>query len=136
MKSVYYILTTLISLLVMQQVSYSQTISFCEDIKPDGQMIRPNIAFTIARGGGTIKMLVNLKIKVNGVKVVYKVYRLDDKGKKYPDQTINDIVKPEWLWFYTDLFLRSAGNYLVELYLDGSNNILASGKVRILEDKE
>ena len=99
-------------------------------------MIRPNIAFTIARGGGTIKMLVNLKMKVNAAKVVYKVYRLDDKGNKYLDQTIKDNVKPEWLWFYTDLFVRSAGNYLVELFQDGSDKILATGNVRIIQEKE
>ena len=132
MKYAIYILSIALFLLLSGRTTFAQTIAFAEDIKPDGQMIGQNASFTIAKGGGTIKMLVTLKGKVNSTKVVYKVYRLDAKGNKYLDQTINDNVERQWLWFFTELFIRSPGIYLVELYSEGKKTVIASGKVKII----
>lgn len=112
--------------------SKAQKISFATDVKPNGEMVGQNTRFYIPKGGGDIKMLVNIQHKINSDTAIYKVYRLSAKGDKYLDQTIKDPIKPDWYWFYTDLYIRSQGKYLVEVYGRGSDKLEASGEVQML----
>jgi hypothetical protein len=122
--------------LVYENTCRAQTVSFCADIKENGEMIKPASTFAVTKKGGAIKMLVNLEHKVNADKIVYKVFKVSKQGDQTPEATIEDEVKPEWLWFYHDLFIRSAGNYMVYVYINGAPEIIASGMVHIIAAKE
>jgi hypothetical protein len=114
----------------------AQTISFCKSVKENGEMVSPSPTFGIPKQGGVIYMLVNLEKKVDAEKIVYKVFKVSNEGDQTLDQTLNDIVKPEWLWFDHELIIRSPGNYIVYVYKDGSLESLASGMVHVIMAKK
>jgi hypothetical protein len=114
----------------------AQVVSFCADVKESGEMVNPATTFAVTKKGGNIKMVVTLDHAVQGKKVVYKVFKVNDKGDQTAEATIEDEVMPDWMWFYHDLLIRSPGNYMVYVYVDGSTEILASGLVHIIPAKE
>ena len=133
MKKVVLILVLSISGLFISQKSKAQTISFCESVKEDGQMVNPSSTYAITKKGGVINMLVTLDHKVDADKIVYKIFRVSDKGDQTLDQVINDNnVTPDWMWFYHELVIRSPGNYMVYVYPEGSTKALATGMVHIV----
>src|SRR6185437_5746984 len=107
-------------------VAKAQTVYFARDVKPSGEMVGQNIKFYFPKGESDLKMLVKLANPVNTDTVIYKVYRLA-KGEKYLDQSTKDVVKPDWYWFPEDFLIRSQGKFLVEIYRQGSDKVIATG---------
>jgi len=118
------------------ETAQAQIVSFCESVLDDGQMVNQSNTFAITQKGGTIHMLITLEDKVGVSKVIYKVFRVSDKGDQYIDQSLEDIVDPKWMWFHHELIIRSPGNYMVYVYPENSTKILASGLVHIISAKE
>jgi hypothetical protein len=135
MKKIILILSLIVSSLFISKNCIAQMISFCESVKEDGQMVNPSSTYAMTKNGGIMSMLVTLDHKVGSEKIVYKVFRVSDKGDQTLDQTINDNVTPDWMWFYHELIIRSPGNYIVYVYPEGSTKVLASGLVHLIPAK-
>jgi hypothetical protein len=131
-----HVISILILLMAGTYTAKAQTVTFCADVKENGEMVNPATTFAVTKKGGTIKMVVTLDHKVQASKVVYKIFKVTKDGDQVPEAVIEDEVTPDWLWFYHDLMIRSPGNFIVFVYLDGSTEILASGMVHIIPAKE
>lgn len=111
-------------------LSYSQSITFCEDVSQKGDPVTPSSVFNISAKGGYLKFLVNLPYRIGTYSISYDIFRVDDDGYETYDNTIYQDVEPSWTWFWKEVTFYSAGRYNVYVY-DGDRNFLTSGTVRI-----
>ena len=120
-----------ILLFVVNELSYSQTLQFCEKVSDNGTAVNPKTLFTIDKSkGGTIKFLVKLPFSVGTDKVTYELYTVDGSGAESFIRSISQDVGTDWLWFWKDVKFAKNGSYNVKVY-DGQGNHLGTAHLTI-----
>ena len=118
-------------LFVVTNLSYSQSLYFCEGVDDDGYAVNSSSTFTIPDKGGYLYFLVRMGNKsVNCNEVLYDIYRMESGGKETFENTVYQDVKPNWSWFWKKINFYDLGIYKVYVY-DENWKFLADGKVRI-----
>jgi len=110
-------------------ISYSQSIYFCEGVDDDGQPINESSVFTIPEDGGYLYVLVQLPFEIDCAEVGIEIYR----NWKH-DNTIDMDTENNWTWFYKQITFYKSGEYSIEIYDYCNNEFVASGTVEINKD--
>lgn len=116
--------------IVLSNLSFSQSLQFCEDVSKDGVPISASSVFNISTKGGYLKCLTSLPYRIGTSSVSYEVYRIDPDGSEIYDTTIYQDVDPSWTWFFKEIIFYDEGRYNVNVY-DSEKNYLASAQIRI-----
>jgi hypothetical protein len=110
-------------------LTYSQSIYFCEGVDDDGEPINESSQFTIPEDGGFLYVLIKLPYEIDCSEVGIEIYR---NGKH--DNTIDMDTEYNWTWFYKQITFYKSGSYDIEIYDYCSNEVVASGSVEIDKD--
>jgi hypothetical protein len=111
-------------------ISYSQSLQFCEDVSQSGAPISESSVFNISDRGGYFKFLVTLPYRIGTSSVSYEIYKVDDDGYETYDNTIYQDVDPSWTWFWKEVTFYRAGRFNIYVY-DADKNFLVSDVVRV-----
>lgn len=111
-------------------LSYSQTLQFCEDVSKEGTPINASSVFSISAKGGSLKCLTTLPYSINTQTISYDIYKLDSDGNEIYDNTIYQDVETSWFWFWKEIIFYDEGRYNIIVY-DGDKNFLTSSMIRI-----
>jgi hypothetical protein len=114
----------------LNNIVYSQSLEFCEDVSDDGTPINASSVFNIDTKGGYLKCLTILPYRIGTASVSYEVYKVDSEGNESYDNTIYQDVDPSWTWFWKEIIFYDEGRYNISVY-DGDKNFLASSQIRI-----
>ncbi len=110
-------------------LSYSQSIYFCEGVDDDLEPINASSHFTIPEDGGYLYVLVQLPNQINCESVYFDIYR----NGMIDNFSVSMNTNYDWDSFYTTISFKESGEYGLELF-DCNDNYIASGSVKI--DKE
>lgn len=118
-------------LFVLNEVSYSQTLQFCEKVSDKGAAINPKTLFSFDKGKeGTVKFLVKLPFSIGTSKVTYELYTVGQTGAETFARSIGQDVGSDWLWFWKDVKFTKDASYNVKVY-DGNGNHLVTSHLTI-----
>lgn len=118
-------------LFVLNEVSYSQTLQFCEKVSDKGTAINPKTLFSFEKGkDGLVKFLVKLPFSIGTSKVTYELYSIGQSGAETFTRSISQDVGSDWLWFWKDVKFTKEGSYNVKVY-DGQGNHLVTSHLTI-----
>lgn len=118
-------------LFVVNELTYSQTLQFCEKVSDKGTAINPKTLFTIDKDKGeSIKFLVKLPFSIGTDKATYELYKVDQTGAESFVRSISQDVGADWLWFWKDVKFTKDGSFNVKVY-DGQGNHLVTSHLTI-----
>lgn len=109
-------------------LSFSQTMYFCEGVDDDGEPINESSVFTIPEGGGYLYVLIQMPYEIGCKKVNLDIFRNGDF-----DNTISIDTEKNWVWFWKKITFYKAGEFLIEAY-DCYDDLITSGSVEIEMD--
>jgi len=116
----------ILTLAFFTNLSFSQSMTFCESVDNSGNPTGASSVFTIPSGGGYLDVLVNLgSYTVSCTSVNYVIY-LDGQY----NTTISQDTQTNWQWFYKKITFYSSGTYTIAC-TDCNNNTLASANLTI-----
>jgi hypothetical protein len=106
-------------------LSYSQSIYFCEGVDDDGEPINESSEFSIPEDGGYLYVLVQLPDNIGCRSVSFEVYRND----KY-DNTIDMDTEKSWSWFWKKITFYDDGEFTIDV-VDCYDDVIVTGVVEI-----
>lgn len=129
MKKVLLILT-IVLLLFLIDISFAQSLYFCEGIDKEGNALTPTTSFNISTKGGYLYFLVDLGFEIGTDEIYYEIYRVDTKGKEIYDRTIYKEVDPKAKKIAHQIMFTTPGKYNIYVY-KGDGIYLTSNSLRI-----
>lgn len=118
-------------LFVFANLSYSQSLYFCEGVDNNGYAVKSSSSFNMSDNGGYLYFLVRMDDKsINCNEVLYDIYKVESNGKETFDNTVYQDVNPDWSWFRQKITFFDPGTYIIYVYDEGWE-FLTKGKVRI-----
>ncbi len=111
-------------------LSFSQSVTFCESVDSSGAPKSVSSTFTIGKNGGFVNALVTLPGGINSNFVTYDVYAVNENNNEEYESTIRQTVQPEFTWFSKEITFHKTGQYNVYVY-DGKDRLLCVGRVTI-----
>lgn len=109
-------------------ISYSQSMYFCEGVDDDGEPINESSVFTIPEDGGFLYVLVQIPYEINCRSVSLEIYRNDEY-----DNTITVETKKNWTWFWKKITFYKSGEFIIDVY-DCNDELIITGSVDIEMD--
>lgn len=122
-------LKPLLVLLLFPLISFSQQLTFCENVDAAGRPTNASDRFKISKKGGYIKLVVNCKKRINSNSVVFDVYSSRD-GKEIFENSIRMKTNSFNSWFFKELTFYKEGDFVVYVY-DETDQLLGVGKVTL-----
>ncbi|HNQ61944.1 MAG TPA: hypothetical protein PKJ62_06105 [Bacteroidia bacterium] len=114
------------------QTTYSQKLTFCENVDGSGKISGASDVFTIGNSGGYFQLMVNMPGTVSSRHVLFDVYWVNPESRKELfENSIRVPVDPNWTWFKKEVTFYKAGEYIVYVYND-QDHLISSGKVKII----
>jgi hypothetical protein len=125
------IISFMVILFSISNISFSQTLKFCTDYNDDGHAINPGSTFYIPSSGGYIYFLVNLPYDLNCTYVSYEIYTVDEYNYESYSTTIDQTgMGKNWVWFAKKVTFYDRGYYHVYVR-DCFNYVLTDSYVTI-----
>ena len=114
------------------QNSFSQKVTFCENVDPNGKVSGASEVFTIGNSGGYFQLMVRMPGQINSRFVLFDVYWVNPSTQKETfENSIRVPVDPTWTWFKKEVTFYKGGDYVVYVY-DDQDHLVSAGKVKIL----
>ncbi len=129
MKNVLYYYSIIFFFFALE-LSFAQTLYFCEGVDKDGNAITSTTSFNISSKGGYLYFLVDLGFEVGSDEVYYEIYKVDSKGKEIYDRTVYKEVDPKAKKFAHQIMFTVPGKYNIYVY-KGDGIYLTSNSLRI-----
>ena len=125
------IVICLMLLFVVNELTYSQTLQFCEKVSDKGKAVNPKTLFTIDKSkGGSVNFLVKLPFSIGTDKATYELYKVDGTGAESFVRSITQDVGSDKLWFWKEVKFTKDGSFNVKVY-DGQGNHLVTSHLTI-----
>ena len=117
------------SLLFVSEISFSQSLTFCDKTDASGKAVNANTTFTVAKNGGPVTMLFTTSPAAKLSTVSFDVYRLDN-GKEVFQSTLKQPVTGGQNWVAKQMTFYNEGRYRVYVF-DDQDKPLARAEVLI-----
>jgi hypothetical protein len=110
------------------QAQYSLT--FCENVNPDGKALSPSNSFMISKDGSAMKLLLKSDEKIKTDKMEFKIFYINDTGKEEEISKLPAKIEPNWNYVWKEIVFFDPGNYRVKVY-NGSGTYLTSTNLNV-----
>ncbi|HYV93045.1 MAG TPA: hypothetical protein VE978_14740 [Chitinophagales bacterium] len=117
------------SLLMISEVSFSQSLIFCDRADVNGKAVNANTIFTVPKNGGPVTLLFTAAASAKPASVSFDVYRLDN-GKEVFISTIKQALNGSQNFVAKQMTFYDAGRYRVYVF-DTQDKPLARSEVLI-----
>lgn len=117
--------------LFLGNLSFSQSLIFCEKVTQDGKPENPSHIFSIDRNGGTFQFLAILDKSVNTKQIKIDIFKVDETGKETWDASLDVKVQNDWIWFSKQVTFYKGGDYTVYAYT-AEDKLLCTGMVKVI----
>ncbi len=109
----------IISLLFINVVTFSQTITFCNKLNANEQCDKSLKEFYFdSEKGAPLFAVVRLPSEVGTSQVLFKLYRYGEDDEEIYLTTLTQNVIPEWKTFYKQIVFTRESGYKIYLYTD------------------
>lgn len=125
-----YITITLLSLLLIPNISNSQTLIFCDDVDELGNAKLAANKFAISKDGGYLTLLVQFGTELNKDEIYFEIYKVNTKGKEQYESTIYHSIEPNSKYTSKQVAFKEPGTYNIYVYT-GDGIYLTSGSLKI-----
>ena len=119
----------LLLMMVCVTCSYSQVaLNFCASVEPTGYCNFNNTKFISSKDSttGRINMEVrSITAPIGAATLLFKIYKLDEKGKEVFVTMVSQAIKPDWYFAWTPYMFNSPGKYAVKVYNE-SDQVICS----------
>jgi hypothetical protein len=120
--------------LLLNVVTFSQTISFCNKLNAEEQCDKSSKKFYIQSDkGAALFATVHLPGEIGTTQVLYKLYRFGEDDEEIYMTTLTQNVIPQWKTFYKQIVFTRESGYKIYLYTD-KGQLITSAEVSVLED--
>jgi len=119
----------IVALLLISEISFSQSLTFCDKADAAGKAINANTTFTVAKNGGPVTMLFTAPPASKLSTVSFDVYRLDN-GKEVLVTSMKQPVAGSQNYAAKQMTFYDEGRYRVYVF-DDQDKPLARAEVLI-----
>lgn len=116
---------------LLSQLSFSQSMIFCEKVTQDGKPENPSHIFRMLKNGGTFQLLAILDKAVNTESVKIDIFKVDETGKETWDASVDVKTSRDWIWFSKELIFYKGGDYTIYAYT-AEDKLLCTGMVKVV----
>ncbi len=112
-------------------LSYAQySLTFCEDVSPEGKAQMVSNSFMVDGSGGVLKFLVKTEDKFNTDQLDFRIYYVNESGAEEELERLAQKIDASWNFAWKEMVLFDPGNYRVKIYT-GKGTYLTSANLNV-----
>jgi hypothetical protein len=108
------------------------SLTFCENVSPEGKAQMPSNSFMITKEGGLMTLLLKSDEKIPSQDLDFKIFYINDNGKEEEISKISQKIEPGWNYVWKELVFFDPGNYRVKAY-SSTGTYLTSANLNLKE---
>jgi hypothetical protein len=117
--------------LLLAKLSTAQySLTFCENVNPDGKALHPSNFFMISPKGSALKFLVKADDGFKTDNMDFRIFYINDSGKEEEISKLPQKLEPSWNYTWKEVVFFDSGNYRVKVF-DATGRYLTSANVNV-----